>query len=918
MEASTNRPSQVKKTDIKTFIKVKMFNSPDEKQYYLINNEKTIFTLFDPIRMQHSDKSVNFEMNKIFVNEENSYIYEDICRDVCSEALEGQNFCFITGGASKSGKKTLVFGKDDCKSEFSSRGLLYRLIENFLAVTNNNSDITISMSMMGVYNSKYVDLVKFVQKKFEKVSEKDFVNIHADIKPTQEITNQTINRIQIRDVNTLIDLINKILEVYKNLDLFDRKLMTRSNLINNILVFKNAKLISTLTFCTLSGNEKIGLGKEFDGQKTRDSISNLNNEEALIHIITLLKMSESDDNQVKEIPFSDNSLTFCLKNFISNNTKLRIISCIFPGTGYINIVKNTLMFPFRIRKALLEMKNIKKDVKPEQKRDEEMYQLEIQLKNQQKTIEKLKNDVQDQKKENETKEKSYKINLETIKKAFNFEGEITKLLDNDESVKEAVYARKIRDSGDQVKYLNRKIVELEKKIEDLKEDNKTLEREKGEKKLDIAMVTLYNKLKEDNLFEENKIKIMLDHSKIVDKLKIENQNLIKQLENYRKEVESNSKLIKSLPSIMTENISEKKKNAEIKEELKNKLEKNYIENITKMKESHTKDVRYYKQGYENSLKNKDNEISTLNNEIFNLQNKFEEDMKKYSEEAFRLYEFFNLVVTNYKKSLDLKKIKNLGILAKSKEELDALVDQTCRNLNRINFPMVYSLLDEKDKHRFTKSSSAFHNEKLQSNNTIMITEKIIVPSIENMSKTKEKPVILKKSVNDSLSASDISQEYEKMKVKKFYSFEDLEQLENKDFINIIFNLQQKLKEIDIFQEKIKNDIRKVVPAKDEEEIYQYNLIEKENSNLRKKLEEQLKVNFTNKVIIESQERMIERYNTNNFLIKNIRPSTGITAFTDGTPSSPNKRTVSATTKNSVKFRPSTGRPLTSKENNNYK
>ena len=79
MEASTNRPSQVKKTDIKTFIKVKMFNSPDEKQYYLINNEKTIFTLFDPIRMQHSDKSVNFEMNKIFVNEENSYIYEDIC-----------------------------------------------------------------------------------------------------------------------------------------------------------------------------------------------------------------------------------------------------------------------------------------------------------------------------------------------------------------------------------------------------------------------------------------------------------------------------------------------------------------------------------------------------------------------------------------------------------------------------------------------------------------------------------------------------------------------------------------------------------------------------------------------------------------------------------------------------------------------
>jgi hypothetical protein len=907
---ANNQQIQSRKTDIKTFLKLKIYNS-GEKQYYIINNEKTMFTLFDPIRMQQSDKDINFEMNKIFVTEENSYIYEDICRDVCSEALEGQNFCFITGGASKSGKKTLIYGKEDCKSEFSSRGLLYRLIENFLTIINKNTDLTVSMSMLGVYNNKYVDLVKFIQKNNSQASEKEFVNIHNDIKATQEITNQMISKIQIIEVNDIIDMMNKILEMYKNLDLFDRKLMTRTNFVNNLLIYKNGKLISTVSFCTLSGNEKIGLGKEFDGQKTRDSISNLNNEEALINIITLLKQSEADENKIKEIPFQENPLTFCIKRFLIN-AKLRIISCIFPGTGYINIVKNTLMFPFRIRKALIDLRNIKKEIKPEQKRDEEIYQLELQLKNQQKTIEKLKNDVQDQKKENENKEKTYKHNLEIIKKAFNFEGEVTKLVENDETVKEAIYARKIRDSGDQVRYLSKKILELEKKIEDLKEDNRTLERERGEKKLDIAMVTLYNKLKEDNLLEENKIKIMLEHGKTVEKLKNENQQLTKQLENYKKEMESKSKLIKSLPSIMTENFNEKKKYSESKEELKNQLEKNYFDNINKLKESHIKDINYCKNGYENNIKHKNDEISQLKNEIKEIKMKFENDMKQYIDESFRIYDNYNTILSNYKKFIDLKKIKNIGMLGKAKEDLDVIVDNVNRNINRTQFPLLYNLLDEKDKTRFSKSTNAFFKEKVT---TTMVVSDPIVPIVENKTK-REKPVTIRSNIDQSNSASEISQEYEKIKPKKIYTYEELEKIENNmELINIIFSFQQKIKEIENFNENIKNNIRKIVPPKDEEEIYKYNLLDKENSNLRKKLEEQLKINFNNKMIMESQERIIERHNTNNFLVKNVRPSTGITAFTDGTVSSPkNKRTFSATTKNSVKFRPSTGRPLTSKEN----
>jgi hypothetical protein len=174
---------------------------------------------------------------------------------------------------------------------------------------------------------------------------------------------------------------------------------------------------------------------------------------------------------------------------------------------------------------------------------------------------------------------------------------------------------------------------------------------------------------------------------------------------------------------------------------------------------------------------------------------------------------------------------------------------------------------------------------------------------------------LRSNVDQSLSASEISLEYEKVKPKRMYNFEELEKFEGRELINIILGFQQKIKETNQFYDTIKNNIRKVVPPKDQEEEYKFNLLDKENNNLRKKLEEQLKVNFNHKIIMESQERIIERYNTNNFLMKNIRPATGLTGFTDGVNSPNNKRTYSATTKNSVKFRPSTGRPLTSKENN---
>lgn len=81
--------------DIKIFLKIKKVEYTDEKQYYKVNDNKQTFSLYDPIRKVDSDKSIVFDLDKIFThNDENSYIYEEVCRDTIKDALKGRNFCF--------------------------------------------------------------------------------------------------------------------------------------------------------------------------------------------------------------------------------------------------------------------------------------------------------------------------------------------------------------------------------------------------------------------------------------------------------------------------------------------------------------------------------------------------------------------------------------------------------------------------------------------------------------------------------------------------------------------------------------------------------------------------------------------------------------------------------------------------------
>ena len=223
--------------------------------------------------------------------------------------------------------------------------------------------------------------------------------------------------------------------LFYKLEAFEKRLYSRTHFIVVLNIINNSgQVISTLSFCQLAGSEKLTSKSSTNVAKTRDSIYIQNSFANLINCISILKSPDFDHNKIKEIPFDDSTLTHCLKNYIINHfTKFRVIGCINPNTGYYESVKETLMFLFKCKKAIYDKTSLKNELKsPEIKRDEVLYELENKIKAQEKNINKLNDTIIQMTKKIEQNELNYKKNLDLIKTAFAFDGDINKLTLNDE------------------------------------------------------------------------------------------------------------------------------------------------------------------------------------------------------------------------------------------------------------------------------------------------------------------------------------------------------------------------------------------------------------------------------------------------------------------------------------------------------
>ena len=216
------------------------------------------------------------------------------------------------------------------------------------------------------------------------------------------------------------------------------------------------------------------------------------------------------------------------------------------------------------------------------------------------------------------------------------------------------------------------------------------------------MVGIYTKLKEDNLHEENKLKATLAHSKELDMLKSNNEILQKQIEHLKKELEDRAKFIQNLPSLLKDNIEDKKHGYKEKQELKDELEKKFKQTLKESGKNFEKEFKLSAQKYENLLKQKDSEMESFKNEINMIKSRYDVDMSKNGEEQAKIYELLTNLLESYKKLFDSRKfgtnpnsITAFTNFLKAKENFDKVTEATIVNLTRYNFPLLFCAIENK-------------------------------------------------------------------------------------------------------------------------------------------------------------------------------------------------------------------------------
>ena len=270
---------------IRTFLKVKPNNELKERPSYNINDDKTIFSHYDSNIKSSKIKSTNFTHDKIFTNEANSYIYEEVCRNALIETTNGQNYCFVGAGVSKTGKKSILIGKEDSKSNINSRGLLFRFVEQLLNFSKSrdekeqkelnelkgssikNSKVsldekkpeslyTFKYSFFIIYLNKYLDLSTLIKENNFELSQ-SYISQHlVEPKVNNEITNE-LKQLPLRDLDKFINQINSVLNSFVALENEDLHYYSRCHFVVSIHLNKAGRPCSNATFLSLASSQKI-------------------------------------------------------------------------------------------------------------------------------------------------------------------------------------------------------------------------------------------------------------------------------------------------------------------------------------------------------------------------------------------------------------------------------------------------------------------------------------------------------------------------------------------------------------------------------------------------------------------------------------------------------------------------------------
>ena len=742
--------------EIKTFLKI---DAPkvEDKTYYTINETRNIITLFDSVDKGPSDKSSDFEEDKIFTEtDENSYIYEEICKDTVKESLNGISYSFISYGEFTSSKLKLLIGDvKDYLSNFNSRGLFPRLLDNLIkkekSQKNMKEKINLKISYFLVHDNDMIDL-SYLKNKNNLTENKLYQNKET-IKNNEENIIDKIQKVNIQELENelsfLHNIINLLNELEENEEDESKNIFSRAHMCINIYIENESnEKKSIINFLILNGSEYLYSRRAEEFKTTYNEIKKSNKnvikgtkialetQYTYETLLNLVKLKVNIDNNIDSLNSDDINLIINKNNenskltlilhklfFSTSKIKFRIIGSVTPNIGLYQNFKDTLLFLFDFHNIIKSTKKknssnivlstIQRSLTNNMifqnlKKDNIVFELENKISSYKKTIDDYKAKLQQKDKKISFLEQSYKEQINIIKKKFNFNGDINVLISGDENTKEAEIIKNFKEMSENNIRNEGNLRLLQKTLDSAKEEIKRLKNREEVLNTNETMIKYYLYAQKNNEEKKKDNNDINDAFTQIEKLKKEIAFKNRLLDKYRQEIDNTKKVLLKIPKNLKDsdlnlhyNESKKDDETKLNENEEGNLKKNsinsdniYIDEIKQIKKDNQKKIEIIKLNYEKKIQEKINEIKKMEYNYEGLKLEKNKDLYKYGNEIIKLNKILMNLISNYKRIFDSTLTKKCSIinLNLKKEEFGNIIMNADKDINFNNFPLLYQSL----------------------------------------------------------------------------------------------------------------------------------------------------------------------------------------------------------------------------------
>ena len=742
--------------EIKTFLKI---DAPkvEDKTYYTINETRNIITLFDSVDKGPSDKSSDFEEDKIFTEtDENSYIYEEICKDTVKESLNGISYSFISYGEFTSNKLKLLIGDvKDYLSNFNSRGLFPRLLDNLIkkekSQKNMEEKINLKISYFLVHDNDMIDL-SYLKNKNNLTENKLYQNKET-IKNNEENIIDKIQKVNIQELENelsfLHNIINLLNELEENEEDESKNIFSRAHMCINIYIENESnEKKSIINFLILNGSEYLYSRRAEEFKTTYNEIKKSNKnvikgtkialetQYTYETLLNLVKLKVNIDNNIDSLNSDDINLIINKNNenskltlilhklfFSTSKIKFRIIGSVTPNIGLYQNFKDTLLFLFDFHNIIKSTKKKNSSnivlstiqrsltnnmIYQNLKKDNIVFELENKISSYKKTIDDYKAKLQQKDKKISFLEQSYKEQINIIKKKFNFNGDINVLISGDENTKEAEIIKNFKEMSENNIRNEGNLRLLQKTLDSAKEEIKRLKNREEVLNTNETMIKYYLYAQKNNEEKKKDNNDINDAFTQIEKLKKEIAFKNRLLDKYRQEIDNTKKVLLKIPKNLKDsdlnlhyNESKKDDETKLNENEEGNLKKNslnsdniYIDEIKQIKKDNQKKIEIIKLNYEKKIQEKINEIKKIEYNYEGLKLEKNKDIYKYGNEIIKLNKILMNLISNYKRIFDSTLTKKCSIinLNLKKEEFGNIIMNADKDINFNNFPLLYQSL----------------------------------------------------------------------------------------------------------------------------------------------------------------------------------------------------------------------------------